>query len=175
MNWKLYLILRIQFLNCGTWQVHYKKKNILKPQNWHKQVTNSLQNRHKSCLWQHRVHPAAPMVLQGGPKVPTWPPKVLPRWQNGPPRCSRGAKICSQIVHQAPKMVIPGSQQGPAAESVALKILVGTSAFGSVAWYHLLGECRLGSFVWKLSFVILRLGTFTWIFRLETSAWSPSL
>jgi hypothetical protein len=37
------------------------------------------QNRPKSCDGQLRVHPAAPMVLQGGPKVQKWFPKISPR------------------------------------------------------------------------------------------------
>ena len=58
-----------------------------------------------------RVHPAAPMVLQGGPQVPKWPPE-----------CSRGAKMASQSVkmeHQAPQMASPKSQ----GDGVALKTL----------------------------------------------------
>ena len=57
--------------------------SILNPQNWYKQVPTSLPNRPKSCYLPPPVHPAAPMDLQGGPRVPKWSPKVLHRCQNG--------------------------------------------------------------------------------------------
>ena len=94
----------------------------------HKQVQKSVQNRLKSCYLQLRVHPAAPMVLQGGPEVRKWPPKVLPRCKNGSPRCSRGAKMAprrSKTMHQGPQMAIPQNTKGPAAEGVALKRFMG--------------------------------------------------
>ena len=59
-------------------------KHVFEITNWHKQVPKSFPHRSKSCYLQTRVHPAAaPMVLQGGPEVPKWLPKVLPRCQNG--------------------------------------------------------------------------------------------
>ena len=36
----------------------------------------------KTPLRTPRVHPAAPKVLQGGPEMPKWFPRVLPRCQN---------------------------------------------------------------------------------------------
>ena len=38
-----------------------------------------------SCSGPLRVHPVALMGLQGGPEVPEWHPRVLPRCQNGCP------------------------------------------------------------------------------------------
>ena len=73
-----------------------------------KQVPKSLANRQKSCHLQLRVRPAAPMVLQGSPEVPKWPPKVLPRCQNGSPRCSRDEKMAprmSKRKHRGSQMV----------------------------------------------------------------------
>ena len=40
-----------------------------------------------------RIHPAAPMVLQRGPEVPEWLPRVLPKCKDGPLGCSRGGKM----------------------------------------------------------------------------------
>ena len=59
------------------------------PKKCHKQVPISFQNQPTYCHLQLRVHPAAPMVLQGcprgakmasqgAPQVPKWPPKFLP-------------------------------------------------------------------------------------------------
>ena len=44
------------------------------------------------------------MVLQGGPEVPKLFPKVLPRRQNGHPRCSRAAKMITQDAPGMPKL-----------------------------------------------------------------------
>ena len=77
------------------------------------------------------------MVLQGGPEVPKWLPEVLPRRQNGHPRCSRGAKMAPRMSkrrHQASPMAIPRSQKGPAAEGVALKIFSGSEDFQQHVW-----------------------------------------
>ena len=62
-----------------------------------------------------------------------WSSRVVPRCQNGLPRCSRDAKMAprmskrmaprmSKRMHQGSPMAIPRSQKGPAAEGVALKI-----------------------------------------------------
>ena len=86
------------------------------PENRHKQVPKAFQNRPRSCDGQLLVHPAAPMVLQGGPEVPKWSPKMRPRCQNGPPEFQNG--------DTKPPKDNPRSQKGPAAEGVALKIFL---------------------------------------------------
>ena len=109
-------------------ETNVKIKRTLKHldlKNQHKQVQKSLQNRQKSCYLQLRVYPATPMVLQGGPEVPKWPPKVFRKCQNCFPRWSRDAKMAprmSKRTHQGPQMATPRSSRGPAAEGVALKI-----------------------------------------------------
>ena len=58
-----------------------------------------------------------------------------------PPRCSRGAKMAPEGAPEVPKwlpecqkggMAIPRSHKGPAAEGVALKILISYPRFSSV-------------------------------------------
>ena len=51
-----------------TWkQTRKNKTSSLHPKSWYTRVPKPDQNRCKSCLWPPCVHPAAPMVLQGGP------------------------------------------------------------------------------------------------------------
>ena len=54
------------------------------------------------------------MVLQGGPEMPKWPPRVLPRCQNG----SQNVKMETPSTPNGN----PEEPKGPAAEGVALKI-----------------------------------------------------
>ena len=53
----------------------------------HRNSNHSKKYFPSSCLGPPCVHPAASMVLQGGPE---WPPRVLPRCQNGLPECQNG-------------------------------------------------------------------------------------
>ena len=46
--------------------------------------------------WSSRVVRGDKMASQGASGPPKWPPKVLPRCQNGLSRCSRDAKMESQ-------------------------------------------------------------------------------
>ena len=61
-----------------------------------------------------RIYPAAPMVLQGGPEVPKWTRRVLPRCQNGLLGFQNGSA-------EPPKWQLRGAK-GPAAEGVPLNI-----------------------------------------------------
>ena len=85
------------------------------PKSFQNRVPKASQNRWNSCSGSPRVHPAAPMVLQGGPEVPKLFPRVLPRCQNGLPACKNGGT-------EHPTWQPWGNKKGAAAEDVALKI-----------------------------------------------------
>ena len=60
------------------------------------------------------------MVLQGGPEVPKWLPKVLPRCQNGSQNVRKDAP--RPRPNGDPAKPKGAKKKGPAAEGVAFKI-----------------------------------------------------
>ena len=62
-----------------TWIQARTKKQDFKLLGFKKLIYTGPKISPKSCKLPSRVHPAAPMVLQGGPKMPKWLPRLRPR------------------------------------------------------------------------------------------------
>ena len=84
-------------------------KTISKPKNYRKQGPTSLQNRPKSCYLQPWVHPAAPIILQGGPEIPKWLSEVSLKCKNG----SQNAKMARRIRDPRLKTFVGGLRHPP--------------------------------------------------------------